>query len=283
MIDQNLTRLEGVISGSDKKPITYDMKWNRDKAVESLVLFVHGFKGFKDWGIWNRVGDFFANSGVLFLKINLSHNGTTPSAPGDFGDLTAFGNNNFTLEVEDIHRTLEAIATRTIAVPSDNFDLDITIIGHSRGGASAIVAAAENKAIDKVVTWAAIHDIESHYGEYDDQWEKDGVKYIANSRTNQQMPLYYQLYEDIANNKDRFDLRKALINMDKPLLICHGDADPTVDYSAAEKLKSYHGNADVFIVEGGNHVFGGTHPYDGHDLPDHMLQVARKTMAFIKT
>lgn len=282
MIDQNLTRLEGVITGAHGKPVTYDMKWNRMEAVEHVILFVHGFKGFKDWGIWDRVSDYFANEGFLFLKINLSHNGITSVDSDSFGDLEAFGNNNFTIETHDIRLTLEAIKSRKIAIPSELPDLDITIIGHSRGGASAIIAAEEGEDINRVVTWAAIDNIEKQYGKYDPGWESEGVKYIANGRTKQQMPLYYQLYEDIAKNKERFNLERAVSALEKPLLICHGDADPTVNVSSALQLRKYKQDAELFIAEGANHVFGGSHPYSKAHLPEHMRQVADRTLNFIR-
>lgn len=60
-----------------------------------LVIFAHGYKGYKDWGAWNLMAEKFAESGFFLVKFNFSHNGTTVENPTEFGDLEAFGNNNF--------------------------------------------------------------------------------------------------------------------------------------------------------------------------------------------
>ena len=43
----------------------------------------------------------FAKAGYFFVKFNFSHNGTTINDPDNFGDLEAFGNNNYTKELSD--------------------------------------------------------------------------------------------------------------------------------------------------------------------------------------
>ena len=63
--------------------ITYDTR-HKDAPV---VIFAHGFKGFKDWGTHNLVANYFAEHGFRYLKFNFSHNGTTADKPIDFVDL----------------------------------------------------------------------------------------------------------------------------------------------------------------------------------------------------
>ena len=282
MIDQNLRKVEGVIKKGGVRPITYDVVWDVQEPTDQLILFVHGFKGFKDWGIWNAVAREFTRNGIAFMKINFSHNGTTPDHLEDFTDLEAFGKNNFSREVTDIKRVVYALKENAIELPKVFSELEFTLIGHSRGGASAIIAASElNDGIDKLVTWAAIDDIPSRYGEFDENWKKDGVKYVENGRTGQQMPLYFQLYSDILANRQRFDLEKVLEDFGIPMLICHGDADPTVDVTAAFNLNNFNIDADLLVVKGGNHVFGGSHPYQASSLPLPMQEVIIRTVDFI--
>src|ERR1700744_3617981 len=78
--------------------ITYDTE-NRDVPV---VIFAHGFKGFKDWGAHDMVAHYFAKNGFRFIKFNFSHNGTTADDPTEFTDLMAFGENTFSMELEDL-------------------------------------------------------------------------------------------------------------------------------------------------------------------------------------
>ena len=49
-----------------------------------LVIFAHGYKGYKDWGAWNLMAEKFAKNGFYFVKFNFSHNGTSLENPIDF-------------------------------------------------------------------------------------------------------------------------------------------------------------------------------------------------------
>ena len=40
-----------------------------------IVIFIHGFMGFKDWGAWHLMAKVFAKAGFFFVKFNFSHNG----------------------------------------------------------------------------------------------------------------------------------------------------------------------------------------------------------------
>src|SRR5690606_3008749 len=66
-----------------------------------LVIFAHGYKGYKDWGAWHLMAEKFAEAGFFFVKFNFSHNGTTLENPETFDDLEAFGHNNFSKEMLD--------------------------------------------------------------------------------------------------------------------------------------------------------------------------------------
>ena len=77
------------IEGSAGKPIFMDV-FLADNPQAPLVIFSHGFKGFKDWGAFNIVSESFAQQGISFLKFNFSYNGTTASDLFNFSDLEAF-------------------------------------------------------------------------------------------------------------------------------------------------------------------------------------------------
>src|SRR5690554_4093797 len=98
-----------VLLNSNKKPIVYDVYYKKSKEAQPLILYSHGYKGFKDWGAWPLVAEHFANAGFCFVKFNFSHNGGTVAQPIDFPDLEAFAENNFSLELDDLDRMLSHI------------------------------------------------------------------------------------------------------------------------------------------------------------------------------
>ena len=122
-----------VIKKGGIKPILVDFFYNKISKNMPIVIFCHGYKGFKDWGAWDIVGKEFANKNFFFIKFNFSHNGGTVEDPIDFPDLEAFGNNTFSHELNDLERVLNFISCEKSVFK--NIDLNnIFLIGHSRGG-----------------------------------------------------------------------------------------------------------------------------------------------------
>jgi len=248
-----------------------------------LLIFAHGFKGFKDWGHWHKIAAQFSARGFAFLKFNFSHNGTSPENPTEFCDLEAFGNNNFSKELGDLNCIINWASEN-----ANDYNLDkdnISLIGHSRGGPIVLLQGANDARISKIVCWAAVHELD--YAWQDalqlEQWKNDGVIYSKNVRTGQDMPLYYQLYEDYLSNRDRLSVKKAISTLNKEILIIHGSDDPAVPLKSAEYLNQYALNSTLKIIEGADHVFGGRHPFHEADsLPEHTQVLIQKTLNFLR-
>jgi pimeloyl-ACP methyl ester carboxylesterase len=247
-----------------------------------LLIFAHGFKGFKDWGHWNKIAETFAENGFAFLKFNFSHNGTSPQNPTEFCDLEAFGNNTFSKELSDLGDIINWASEH-----AELFHLDpenFSLIGHSRGGPIVILKAANDARILKTITWAAVHELDYAWQDSSqlEKWKKETVIYSKNARTGQEMPLFYQLYEDFSSNRNQFSVKNALSNLSKPLLIIHGDKDPAVPLSSAENLKKYALSSKLVIIEGADHVFGGKHPFpEDEELSSHSMELIRETINFL--
>ena len=79
-----ITRYITVKSSHHTKPIVTDLFYKQNNTKKPLVIFCHGYKGFKDWGAWNLVAETFAKSECFFVKFNFSHNGGTAENPIDF-------------------------------------------------------------------------------------------------------------------------------------------------------------------------------------------------------
>lgn len=273
-----------LVSRHNKRSFIYDARYLSNKKSKPIVLFVHGFKGFKDWGTFNLIADAFAQQGFVFVKVNLSHNGTTPEQPIDFVDLEAFGNNNFTIELDDLGVLINHLESGKSEIPATETDFKkLAIIGHSRGGGLVLLKAAEEPRIKAVVTWAAINNLEERWPQsFLDDWKEKGVVHIENTRTNQQMPLYYQLVENFLDNKERLSIPSALQNMTQPLLIIHGTGDETLPYQMAEDIASRKEDAELLMIPDSNHTFGSTHPWQENDLPADTVQVVEASINFLK-
>ena len=188
------------IDGSDNRPILIDITYKENKKCKKVVVFSHGFKGFKDWGAFNQIAKTFAQNDFIFVKFNFSHNGTTAADTMNFVDLEAFGNNNFCKELDDLDFVLDWV--------EENFiNVEIDLLGHSRGGGISMLKTAEENRISKVVSWASPSDFTNRIPEERIAiWKEKGVAFIYNGRTKQNMPLYFQFYESSKVNKNRIDI-----------------------------------------------------------------------------
>lgn len=278
MIKKNL-----ILERHNKKPILWDAFYKATDTQKPLVIFCHGYKGFKDWGAWDLVAEKFAEAGVFFVKFNFSHNGGTMDQPIDFPDLDAFGQNNYSKELEDLEDLINFLHSSSNPFQVEINPNELSVIGHSRGGGMATIKASEDDRITKVISWAGVSDLGKRTATSGgvEQWKKDGVKYVENGRTKQQMPHYYQFYEDFKANEDRLDIQRAVKKLHKPHLIIHATDDPSVKFIEAEDLHSWHKESVLYPIENSDHVFGASHPWHRSGLPKALEKTVDRTIDFI--
>jgi len=258
--------ISSTIQGSENRPMAVDLRYDEQISNQPVVIFVHGFKGFKDWGHFPKVGEELAKAGFAFVSFNFSHDGTTVDDPTEFADLEAFGNNNYHKELFDTEQIIEGISSGSLFPEVELNRSQVFLFGHSRGGGISIVKASEDDRVKGLATWNSIGDMKRTQADLE-QWKQDGVVYIPNARTNQQMPMYYQFVEDYFAQEDRYDIQKACSKIYVPALFIHGTADQTVPFEYAEKLNKWTADSELVLIENGNHTFGGKHPFEEDELP----------------
>jgi len=263
------------IKGSNSKEMLLELTYKGKLVNRKVVIFSHGFKGFKDWGCFPLVSRYFAENNFVFINFNFSHNGTTLDNPTVFDDLESFGNNNFSKELFDLNKVIDFVYDK-IKNP------EITLLGHSRGGGISILKSSIDPRVKKIVSWASPSNFLNRMDEERiNLWKEKGVIYVYNGRTKQNMPMYLQFYEDCIKNRDQLDIRKAVISLTIPQLIVHGDSDSTVLVDEAKDIHKWNSSSVLCILNGADHVFGASHPYNTNTLPPDMQFVVEKTINFI--
>jgi len=273
-----------ILSQKNSKPIVLDVTYKKDGTKKPIVIFCHGYKGFKDWGCWNLLAEDIVEQNIFFLKFNFSHNGGTVAQPIDFPDLNAFGENNFIKELNDLDAILDYITDKKNEFSQQIDITNITLIGHSRGGGIVLIKAQEDTRVTQVVTLAGVSDYKVRFpvGEALAHWKKEGVAYIENGRTKQKMPHFIQFYTNFMENEERLTISRAVRKLDIPYVIIHGTADETVTLAEAEGLQQWQPKSKLITIENANHVFGGSHPWEENSLPNHLQEVANHIKNFVK-
>jgi pimeloyl-ACP methyl ester carboxylesterase len=224
------------------------------------------------------------DAGLVLIRMNFSHNGTTPEQPNAFADLEAFGQNNLTIELDDLGTVLDYLQSPGTILPDGIGDPErIYLIGHSRGGGITILRAATDERVKKLVTWAAVSDYEGRYSaSILEKWAQEGVIYIKNARTGQDMPLYYQSVENFRRHKERLSIPMKAQQITQPWLIIHGQEDESVPVQEAKQLHQWNPKSELYLVQNAGHTFGGYEPFDLEQMPPAAQEVANKTIAFFR-
>lgn len=230
---------------------------NYDRAV----IFVHGFKGFKDWGFFPFVGKYFASKGFYAVTFNFSHNGIGEN-PTEFTKLEKFQKNTFSLEIDELNEIINSIRNNFFENLSK--DCKIFICGHSRGGAISILTASRRNDISGIAVWASVSKLDRYSKRQKEEWRKKGYFEVMNMRTKQIMRLGLELLEDLEKNSaDKLNIEYAVKNLNIPFLIAHGDQDLAVPIYEAEQL--YHwadkSKTELIKIHATGHTFDITHPF----------------------
>jgi pimeloyl-ACP methyl ester carboxylesterase len=231
---------------------------NLDSAP--CLIFVHGFKGFKDWGFWPYSGNYFADKGYFVLSFNFSHNGIGDHLT-EFTELKKFADNTFSLELDELNEIFNAYLNNFFGPKSNK---KIGILGHSRGGGESLIFSSSRKEISATVLWASVANFNRYSKRQEIEWRKNGFFEVLNSRTNQLMRLNVSLLEDIEKNKEELlNLEKATRNLNKPLLIVHGEQDLSVPIKEGEQIYNWSSKelTELYKIKATGHTFDITHPF----------------------
>ncbi len=268
--------------GKHKKPIVTDFLFKKLEAKLPILIFCHGYKGFKDWGPWQLMLEQLANHDFFVVAFNFSHNGGSIEQPIDFPDLEAFGNDNFSIQQDDLQSVINEVTAPEFKFNECVDTSNITLIGHSRGGGVVTIKASNEPKITKIITLAGIASYNDSLPAKEKiaSWKKDGVLYVQNGRTKQQMPLYYQLFENYKANEAALDISGAAKKLTIPHLIIHGKQDPTVPYNKAELLHQWSQKSKLAPLDT-DHVFDAKHPWKSDQMPQALAQVTQTILNFL--
>jgi len=227
------------------------------------LIYVHGFKGFKDWAFVPHAGEYFANRGYTFLCFNFSHNGI--GADGEtFTELDKFEQNTFLLEVRELQEIIKLVA-HTNQLGAD-LHAPLGLIGHSRGGGIALLTAHQQPEVKALATRASVSTFERYPKETIEAWKAKGYLEVPNARTGQTFRLSLPILQEVERyGRTKLNILQAVQKLGRPLLLLHGEEDETVPAYEAEQLNIY-GDPDLTtlrLIPQTGHTFGAKHPFEG--------------------
>ena len=238
-----------------------------------VLVICHGFKGFQRWGFFPKVAERFALGGYTAVTFNFSGSGVSGEAEA-VDEPERWFRQTLTGDLADLVSVIDHFAA---AGPPW-----IGLLGHSRGGATAVLQAARDPRIGGLVTWAAVSTFQRYSPEERERWRREGRLDVTNARTGQVLPMGLESLDDLERNAaGPLDVLGAAARIRIPWLIAHGAADESVPVAEAEALASaaQPGIARLLSVDGAGHTFGIRHPWAGTAAEFELL--LRESVAFL--
>lgn len=236
-----------------------DVRIPEGPPPRAAVVVAHGFKGFKDWGFFPFVAEHLASRGFAVVTFNFSRNGIGAEADR-FTELDRFGANTLSLEQEELRLVLSDVLDGDLLPRRPR---RVGILGHSRGGGHAVLAAAAEPRVGGLVTWSAISSFDRWTEETKAEWREAGRVWVLNQRTGEHMPVDVTLLDDFEAHREELDITRAAGRVAAPWLVVHGTDDLTVWSGEAETLVRASAGARLHLVEKAGHTYEVGHPFEG--------------------
>ena len=240
-----------------------------DPAPAPVVVLCCGFKGFAEWGFFPPLAALLAERGIAAVRF---HYRDTGMQLGDalVTDLEAFRRQTISAELADTRAVLAALPRLATEVGRRLDTSRVALYGHSRGGAVALLAAADIEddgvasSLRALVTWSAISHFDRVSADELRQWRETGTWTAVNARTGQRLPIGLELVHDVEKNRERLDPRRAAARRRVPWLLVHGGRDETVPVAEAEALAAAAAPpAELLRIAAADHAFGVKTPFAG--------------------
>ncbi|BFM21544.1 alpha/beta hydrolase family protein [Gilvimarinus japonicus] len=197
-----------------------------ETPLQAVALFAHCFTCGKDVVAASRIAGALADKGIGVLRFDFTGLG------GSDGD---FANTTFSSNLTDLESAAEFLA--------EHYQAPRLMIGHSLGGAAALIAAKRIASIDAVATIAAPATPQHVQHLFANQ--ACDIRALGSAPVSiggREFAIGADLLEDL----EKWPLEVTLNDLNKPLLIFHSPADQTVNigeaariYNAARHPKSF--------------------------------------------
>ncbi|MGM1022954.1 MAG: alpha/beta hydrolase family protein [Bacillota bacterium] len=243
-------------------------------TAKSLLVIAHGYKGFKDWGMFPYIAEALCVDNHV-VTFNFSHNGIGEDLT-NFTELEKFARNTYSREQEDLDVLLTNLRAR-----HEFRELPLFLLGHSRGAGSCFIYGLDHPGeISGVISWNGVTDLDLFTLPQKEEMRTKGRSYVQNARTGQQLPLDLVILEDMEQNRQRFAIVDRLKDSQLPAVLIQGTDDSKRLREGSALLTSVRPDIEWVQIQGGNHTFNTVHPFKGSSLP--LDQAITETRRFIE-
>ena len=229
---------------------------------KGIIFLAHGFKGYKDYGMFPWLAQMFVDQGFIVHRFNFSHSGMTAS-DGPFERPDLFERDTWNFQVEDL-----AILTRELGQDG----LPVTILGHSRGGVSCLLAVGRGAVeVDGVISLSAPATCNPMTPEAQQELLTQGFIESPSARTDQMLHVGRAFLQDQLDDPESHDLLPLVETIESRILVIHGEIDPTVSVESAVAIAAAGQLTTLVRIANGDHVYNTPNPFPKNGTPSVQL------------
>ncbi|MBI5852371.1 MAG: alpha/beta fold hydrolase [Planctomycetes bacterium] len=244
-----------------------------------LAIFVHGFTISCEWGFWPELARRLAASGIASLRFNASGDGFGADLR-TVDAIEAVAVNTYGKELVDL-ASVRAYANREP-------DLDArraALVGHSRGGAVALLHARDDGRYRALALWAASDKLLRFNPSRKALWRARGAIDVTHFALDRRVPLLRDALDEVEDDPSRFDVLAATASLASPVLVMHGAMDRAISVGGAHAIAraGRHPRSRLRIFDDAGHSFGARDPLpeSAHDFPARLTRLLDETVAFL--
>ena len=225
----------------------------------ACVILMHGFKGYKDYGFIPILAHDLCDASTLVHRFNFSTSGMTNETQ-TFARPDLFALDTWNRQIEDVLRIHKAIENAEL--PGQG--LPLFLIGHSRGGATALLAAGRHGAeldLGGVITINAVDRCTRLPQEEQTQLLERGFSITQSARTKQDLRINSTWLSEQLDDPQGHDVLGQASAISAPVCVIHSENDQAVDPSAGKAIAKAC-QTQCALIKQGNHVLNMPNPSD---------------------
>jgi len=242
------------VTGSRGLRVVGDVHAPAEGTDLPVLILLNGFLLRRTWGFYPFLAERLAERGFVVATIDpgTSEEGTAPEK-ATVGDLLG-----------DLGSVVDAVVAGDLPEMDRCMREGVGLVGHSVGGAVALLHARKDRRIRGIVTLAGFSTLERFGAEATEQLEREGFVEVAQP-TGGLARLPKTFLDDLERHRGNYCVEAAVRGLRIPVAFVHGEEDHVVGVTEGELL--YHWSdkdrSRLIVFEKTGHTFGAVHPFRG--------------------